>query len=142
MTDKQDTWQPSFTLDDDCDPQTDGEKDNKISQLQSNPNVESAKISPHGELIIKFTDTFKNKVLDSYYRGDSPVETFKLAGLGPDVIGWNRIRRSLFAWRGPTRSALEQLVDEKTLEIEELRDKLRKLEDKEQGKKKGNHGKK
>ena len=48
---------------------------------------------------IRYADDFKRRVAEGYRRGESPVEMFRKAGLGPEVIGYKRIERCVARWR-------------------------------------------
>ena len=49
---------------------------------------------------IMYADEFKRRVAADCRRGESPVEMFRAAGLGPELIGYKRIERCVARWRG------------------------------------------
>ncbi len=59
---------------------------------------------------IMYADEFKRRVAAGCRRGESPVEMFREAGLGPELIGYKRIERCVARWR-----ALDPTDDGKAL---------------------------
>lgn len=66
----------------------------QIAYLESLPAVAAA-----SAVRITYTDEFKRSCLTSYYRGGSPVDLFRKAGLPPELIGYKRIERCFSRWR-------------------------------------------
>lgn len=66
----------------------------QIAYLESLPAVAAA-----SAVRITYTDEFKRSCLTSYYRGGSPVNLFRKAGLPPELIGYKRIERCFSRWR-------------------------------------------
>lgn len=62
--------------------------------LSGNPNVKSVT-----DTRIIYTEEFMRSCMRKYARGDSPVEIFRRAGLGPELIGHKRIERCIARWR-------------------------------------------
>ena len=86
----------------------------QIAYLESLPAVAAA-----SAVRITYTDEFKRSCLTSYYRGGSPVNLFRKAGLPPELIGYKRIERCFSRWRESASeifagqgSAGERVLDE------------------------------
>jgi hypothetical protein len=66
----------------------------EIHILSDNPNVKSISAK-----CIIYADLFKEHFLHEYGNGKPPSIIFSEAGLGPELIGQNRIDRRSAAWR-------------------------------------------
>lgn len=62
-------------------------------------------VSRVGESRIFYADRFREQALREYMAGGSPVEIFRRAGMGPELIGYKRIERAFARWRQSARLA-------------------------------------
>ena len=82
--------------------------------------------------VISYAPEFRQSSMERYWRGDSPTEIFREAGLGPEVIGSKRIERAIARWRVDTppmdmRHAPQRTVPEGVADLRRLRRENRAL---------------
>src|SRR5690348_9002327 len=68
--------------------------DREIKILQKNPNVQRV-----SNLVITYTDDFKNKFMDEYLAGKLPRQIFEENGFDMDILGIKRIEQSACRWK-------------------------------------------
>jgi putative transposase len=66
----------------------------EIKILQKNPNVQRV-----SNLVITYTDAFKNKFMNEYLAGKFPRQIFEENGFDINIIGLKRIEQSAYRWK-------------------------------------------
>ena len=65
-----------------------------IKRLRKLPAVKN--VTKHGR--IYYTQEFQKHFLEEHAKGAKPVNLFREAGLGPEIIGYKRIERATARW--------------------------------------------
>lgn len=63
---------------------------------------------------IFYAEEFRERALRDYMAGGSPVEIFRRAGMGPELIGYKRIERAFARWRQGRAPARNRTTDSRT----------------------------